>query len=245
MTAKPLIAVTLNARELDRMVHWRKMFDGLLAVGAIPMAVECGSALLDVAHTVGTVDGLIISGGGDVDPRRWGGDPDDPTLAWVNPTRDENEIAAFEAAWEVGVPTLAICRGAQLVNAARGGELYADLPRDFPSEIAHRLGEEALVEIAHDVELVDGSRLALWTQAGPRMQVNSQHHQGVRRLAPGFTAVAHAPDGLVEAFESPDHPLTALQWHPEVNWGTCEFSHRILAGFVESCRARMTAVDAA
>ena len=238
MTEKPLIAVTLNAAELDRMVHWRKMFDGLQAVGAIPMAVECATALADLEHTVGTVDGLIISGGGDVDPRRWGGDPDDPTLTWVNPIRDENEIAAFEAAWTLGVPTLAICRGAQLVTAARGGALYADLPRDFPSPIAHRLGEEALLETAHDVDLVEGSRIARWTQAGARMKVNSQHHQGVRRLADGFTAAAYAPDGLVEAFESPDHPVSAVQWHPEVNWGTCEFSYRILEGFVESCGER-------
>ncbi|MGE2729217.1 gamma-glutamyl-gamma-aminobutyrate hydrolase family protein [Mycolicibacterium vaccae] len=239
MTSKPLIAVTLNARELERMVHWRKMFDGLQAVGAIPMAVECGASIVDVDTAVGRVDGLIISGGGDVDPRRWGGDPGDPTLAWVNPIRDENEIAAFEAAWHSHTPTLAICRGAQLANVARGGTLYADLPRDHPSDIAHRLGEEELVETAHEVELVPDSRLAAWTQAGPGMAVNSQHHQGVRRLAADFTAVAHAPDGLIEAFESTERPFTAVQWHPEVNWATCEFSYRILEGFVQSCRARM------
>ncbi|CAN3126698.1 gamma-glutamyl-gamma-aminobutyrate hydrolase family protein [Mycobacterium sp. smrl_JER01] len=245
MAAKPLIAVTLNARELDRMVHWRNMFNGLQTVGAIPMAVECGSSILDIDHTVGTVDGLILSGGGDVDPRRWGGPTDDPTLSWVNPVRDENEIAAFEAAWRHDLPTLAICRGAQLVTAARGGVLYTDLPRDLGSPIAHRLGEEALLSTAHDVELVDGSRIAQWTQAGSRMQVNSQHHQGVRRLAEGFIAAAHAPDGLVEAFESVDHPVTAVQWHPEVNWAGCEYSYRILEGFVASCRHRMAPADAA
>ncbi|QZT60674.1 gamma-glutamyl-gamma-aminobutyrate hydrolase family protein [Mycolicibacterium austroafricanum] len=245
MTAKPLIAVTLNARELDWMLHWRKMFEGLQTVGAIPMAIECGSTVLDIGDTVRRLDGLVISGGGDVDPTRWGGDPGDPTLAGVNPVRDHNEIAAFEAAWNLGIPTLAICRGAQLVTAARGGALYADLPRDFPTSVRHRLGEEALVESAHDVELVPGSRVAEWSQAGSRMPVNSQHHQGVRTLAAGFTAVAHAPDGLVEAFESPERPFTAVQWHPEVNWATCRYSHGILDGFVQSCRARMAAVDAA
>lgn len=243
MAAKPLIAVTLNALELERMVHWRRMFEGLQNAGAIPVAIDCGVSMLDIADMIKRVDGLLISGGGDVDPGQWGGDPHDPTLTWVNPVRDRNEIAAFEAAWNLGIPTLAICRGAQLITAARGGTLYADLPRDHPSAIAHRLGEEALVGTAHDVDLVPDSRIASWTQAGPTMAVNSQHHQGVRQLAPGFTAVAHAPDGLIEAFESPDRPVTGIQWHPEINWATSEFSSRILEGFVSSCSRRIGATD--
>ncbi|MGB3482864.1 MAG: gamma-glutamyl-gamma-aminobutyrate hydrolase family protein [Mycobacterium sp.] len=245
MTTSPLIAVTLNALELDRMVHWRRMFDGLQSAGAVPMAIDCGVSILGIAEMIGRVDGLVLSGGGDVSPDLWGGDPQDATLTWVNPVRDSNEIAAFETAWDLGIPTLAICRGAQLITTARGGTLYADLKRDHPSPIEHRLGEEALLETAHPVTLAPESRIQSWTQAGAEMAVNSQHHQGVRTLAPGFTAVAHAPDGLVEAFESADRPVTAVQWHPEVNWDSSEFARRIVDGFVTSCRDRMFATDAA
>lgn len=240
MTAKPLIAVTINAVELDRMVHWRRMFDGLQAVGAIPVAIDCASPVPGIAETIARVDGLLISGGGDVDPALWGGDPQDPTLTWVNPMRDANEVAAFETAWNLGMPTLAICRGAQLVNAARGGTLYLDLDRDHPSEVRHRLGEEAVIETAHTVELTAGSRIAEWTQTGPVVAVNSQHHQGIRDLAAEFVATAHSPDGLVEAFESVGRPVTATQWHPELNWAKSEFARLILEGFVASCRDRVS-----
>lgn len=213
MASKPVIAVTLASRELPAMVHWRLMFAGLLA------------------H----VDGLLISGGADVDPRRYGGVPDDPTLTGVNPVRDANEINAFEVAWSRRLPTLAICRGAQLVNAVRGGTLYADLARDFPSDINHRLGEEALAGNAHQVEIIGGSRLAEWTGVSGAISVNSQHHQGIRALADGFAVTARATDGLIEAYESVTHPLSAVQWHPEISWRTDTLSRRLLSGFVSTC----------
>jgi putative glutamine amidotransferase len=182
------------------------------------------------------VDGLLISGGGDVDPARYGGDSADPTLSWVNTVRDDNETRAFDVAWSRGLPTLAICRGAQLINAVRGGTLYTDLERDHPSDIAHRLGEEALTGVAHQVDVVAGSRVAGWIGRSGDVAVNSQHHQGIRALARDFTATAHAPDNLVEAFESQHPPVTAVQWHPEINWETDEASQALMRAFVMSCQ---------
>ncbi|MDZ7884015.1 MAG: gamma-glutamyl-gamma-aminobutyrate hydrolase family protein [Mycobacterium sp.] len=235
MASKPVIAVTLASRELPAMVHWRSMFAGLLECGAIPMAIDCGNTSIDVAGLLDHVDGLLISGGADIDPRRYGGDPDDPTLSGVNPVRDANEITAFEAAWSRQLPTLAICRGAQLVNAVRGGTLHADLARDFPSDINHRLGEAALASSAHQIEITAGSRLAEWAGESGTISVNSQHHQGIRTLASGFAVTARATDGLVEAYESVTQPFSAVQWHPEISWRTDELSHRLLNGFVSSC----------
>lgn len=234
MTPKPVIAVTLNSQELPRMIHWRRMFEGLQAFGAVPLAIDCGSTLLDFDGLLNNVDGLLLSGGGDVDPMLYGGDPTDPTLTWVNRIRDANETAAFEAAWAHGVPTLAICRGAQLVNVLRGGTLYADVSRDYSSAIAHRLGEEALISLAHTVDIATGTRLARWLATNGQTGVNSQHHQGIRSLAAEFTATAHAPDGLIEAFESSERPVTAVQWHPEINWDSDDSSRRLLRAFVAS-----------
>ena len=237
MSKKPVIAVTLSGRELPILVHWRNMFDGLHECGAIPMAVECGSVPLNVSVLLANVDGLLISGGGDIDPTLYGADAQDPAVSGVNIVRDVNEIAAFESAWRRRIPTLAICRGAQLVNATRGGTLYADLPRDFRSDVAHRRSEEELMSFAHPVHVAAGSRLASWLNQDGAISVNSQHHQGIRRLAAGFEATAWADDGLVEAYEALDQPLTAIQWHPEIDWESSEMSRRILRGFVNSCQA--------
>ncbi len=219
------------------MLHWRRMFDGLQECGAVAIAVECATATVDLDVLMNQVDGLIISGGGDVDPTRYGGDPQDPTVGGVNPIRDANEIAAFEAAWRRGLPTLAICRGAQLVNAQRGGTLYADLVRDQGSAIVHRPGEDHLMEMAHDVEVTAGSRLAEWMATEGVVAVNSQHHQGIRDLADGFVVAARAADGLIEAYESTERPFLAVQWHPEVNWSVEDSSRRLLEAFIACCSA--------
>jgi putative glutamine amidotransferase len=237
---RPIIAVTLSTHELPRMVHWRRMFEGLHECGATPLAVDCGTTVIDIAALIAHVDGLLISGGGDVDPRIYGADGADPTLSWVNPLRDANEIAAFEAASARGLPVLAICRGAQLVNAAEGGTLYLDLKRDRPSPIGHRLGEEGLTGVAHDVTLTPESTIARWmglSEAPAPIAVNSQHHQGIRDLAASLRATAHAPDGLIEAYESNGGQLTGVQWHPEINWHDNAHARSLLTGFVEACAA--------
>lgn len=237
LPAKPVIAVTLSSRELADMVYWRRMFDGLQQCGAIAVAVDCGTAPLNIAALLEHVDGLLISGGVDVDPSLYGGDQHDPKLGPVNTIRDDNEIVAVEYAWRSGIPTLAICRGAQLINAARGGTLYVDLSRDRPSDVQHRRSEEELVTTAHKVDVAAGSRLAAWLGEGGSIAVNSQHHQGIRTLAPGFVATARADDGLIEAYEAAEQPLSAVQWHPEIDWPDNKASRRLLEGFAESCRA--------
>ncbi|WP_264071441.1 gamma-glutamyl-gamma-aminobutyrate hydrolase family protein [Mycolicibacterium komossense] len=232
---KPVIAVTLNAQELPGLVHWRQMFAGLQQYGAVALGVDCGCGPQRMSQLLAHVDGLLISGGGDIDPALYGGDRRDPEIGGVNVVRDGNEVAAFESAWRRRIPTLAICRGAQLVNAVRGGTLFADLARDRPSATQHRRTEEELLTVAHQVTVAADTRLATWLNHRGAMDVNSQHHQGIRDLAPGFVATALSDDGLVEAFEAPDNPVTAIQWHPEIDWSNSEMSRRLLRGFIESC----------
>ncbi|XBB66522.1 gamma-glutamyl-gamma-aminobutyrate hydrolase family protein [Nocardioides sp. WV_118_6] len=236
---RPLIGITYSSAELADFLLWRSMFRGVVAAGGIPLAIDCRHPLpdlADLADLVGRLDGLVVSGGGDVDARRYGASPDDPLLRGVNPHRDESELAALDAALDRRLPVLAICRGAQLVNVARGGTLYVDLGRDLPSELRHRESEEALGEPLHDVDVVAGTTLAAWTGGGT-IGVNSQHHQGIRTLAAGLVPSAHAPDGLIEAYEDPAARLVAIQWHPEVLWPVAEHALGLLRGFVAECGA--------
>jgi len=234
VTRRPIIALTYSPSELEIFYHWRYMFEGIVAAGGVPLAIDCDTKVEDIATLVGRVDALIIGGGGDVDPELYGGDPEDPTLWDVNPVRDENERLAWEAARAAGIPVLAICRGSQLLTVLLGGDLYADLRRDFDGPVSHRSTEEALNECTHTIDLDPSSELAGWMGAsGPEVGVNSQHHQGIRTPAGEVTIVGRSADGLVEAFEWPEAQLVAVQWHPEVLWSTDEHHLGLLRGFVE------------
>jgi putative glutamine amidotransferase len=232
---RPLIGVTYSSAELGEFTLWGHMFRGIVAACGIPVAIDCRLPVPHIAELVGRLDGLILSGGGDVDPSRYGGDRADPLVRGVNPARDDAELAALRRAQLDGKPVLAICRGAQLVNVALGGILYADLARDHPSPLTHRMTEDALAGPLHEVDVVPGTDLAKWLDVAGPIAVNSQHHQGIRKLAPDLVPSAYSEDGLVEAFELPDGPLMGVQWHPEVLWPTEAHSHNLLAAFVACC----------
>ncbi|MFC5995373.1 gamma-glutamyl-gamma-aminobutyrate hydrolase family protein [Pseudonocardia hispaniensis] len=236
MTRPPLIAVTVDLTHVASLALWRDLFLGLTSVSAAAVAVDCGTAEVDMDSVLRAVDGVILSGGGDIDPAIYGGDSADPVLACVNSYRDRNELQALAAARAQGKPVLGICRGAQLTNVALGGTLYPDLDRDRPGSLKHRYSEQELRQVHHQVHLESGkSRLSTWLDGACEIAVNSLHHQGVCDLAPGVTVTATAPDGLVEAFETPGELITCVQWHPETLWAHQEHARALLAGFVESC----------
>lgn len=156
--------------------------------------------------------GLLLVGGGDVDPRRYGQEPH-AELYGLEPDRDELEIALLHEADRRGLPTLCVCRGMQVLNVAFGGTLIQHLPDD-PRYRPHGTpsGED---ELLHEVRLTQGSRVA--RAAGTEtLTCSSHHHQGVDRLGEGLVATGHAPDGLVEAIER-EGPgwMVGVQWHPE------------------------------
>jgi len=159
-------------------------------------------------------DGLLLIGGGDVEPATYGAEPS-PTLYGQEPDRDQLEIALLRAADRMRVPTLAICRGLQVLNVAFGGTLHQHLPAlDWPA--AHRTPDGGR-PITHDVEIVAGTRLRA-TVASPTLACSSHHHQGVNRVGEGLVVSARSADGLVEGLEREGaFPswIVGVQWHPE------------------------------
>ena len=181
-------------------------------------------------------DGLLLAGGGDIEPARYGA-RDHPTQYGMDPDRDELELALARAAVELGVPTLGICRGVQLLNVAFGGTLLQHLP-DLDGRIQHRNeGKQAM----HDVEVAPGSRLtAALGQATARCL--SHHHQGLDRIGDGFAPVAWAPDGLVEGIERDQGWTVGVLWHPESTTPRDPVQRRLLGGFVAAAARRGQAV---
>ena len=231
----PMIAVTYSSDDLGRSDLWRLMFQAVAAAGGVPVALDFVIGEARVESMMRRVDGLLITGGGDVNPALYGGAVDDPLLRGVNSHRDDKELAALAVATELALPVLALCRGAQLVNASRGGLLHLDLERDTNGILGHAKSEAELVELRHDVFVAPDSLLASWLGRAGRVAVNSEHHQGVSRLAGGFAAVAHADDGLIEAFESRSEKIVCVQWHPEMLWPTDTAASDLLRGFVSAC----------
>jgi putative glutamine amidotransferase len=181
-------------------------------------------------------DGLLLTGGVDVDPAAYGERERHPAVE-VDPVRDPYELALARAALARDMPVLAICRGAQVLNVAAGGTLIQDVPSTVATSIEHRIAEPKDA-VAHDVIVAAHSRLANYLQtsakAPHRVPVNSRHHQAVRQPAPLFVVSATAPDGVIEAIEKPDAPFCiGVQWHPENFWRTGEFA-ALFRGFVEA-----------
>ncbi|MFN7149698.1 MAG: gamma-glutamyl-gamma-aminobutyrate hydrolase family protein [Microthrixaceae bacterium] len=240
VASAPIIAVTYSSLEFagwDRRSPWQFTLRSVVAAGGVPLAIDCATEQPKIVDLVALADGLLVLGGGDVDPRRYGGDTEDPTVGGVNPMRDENEVAALAAARSRGCPTLAICRGFQLLNADLGGVLVADLPRDRPSFVDHRPGMGALMGVQHDVDVSEGSQLARWLGRSGAVGVNSEHHQGLAQAGDGLVITARSADGLVEAVETPDGRVVGVQWHPEMLWTADEAALDLLRGFVAECRS--------
>jgi putative glutamine amidotransferase len=188
----------------------------------------------DVCQSLlGRLDGLLLTGGGDVAIERFDGEFH-PCIEGVDKGRDAVEIALVSAAAESGIPFLGICRGLQVINVALGGSLYTHIPDQFPGAIKHDYDSGSQRQLlAHEVNVEKVSSLA--SILGEfKLNVNSLHHQGVKELATALRPVAHAPDGLVEAAELPNHRFgMAVQWHPE--WLTDQpVTRRLFRAFVDA-----------
>jgi len=183
-------------------------------------------------------DGVLLTGGEDVDPALYRDAARHPTVE-VNRARDDYELALTRAAIARGLPIFAICRGVQILNVAAGGTLVQDLPSAHPTGLAHKPGG-APDAVAHDVVVIANTQLARLLgsslDASHRIAVNSRHHQSVKDVAPGFQATAVAPDGVIEAIEKPDARFcVGVQWHPENFWRSGEFA-ALFTGLVEAAR---------
>jgi putative glutamine amidotransferase len=179
------------------------------ATGAVPVLLPPVTQVGAADTLVARLDGLVISGGADVDPDRYGAEPHPQTSNW-RPDRDAWEVALLDAATGVGMPVLGVCRGMQLMAVHAGGHLHQHTP-DVVDHEEHSPGGDVFGEI--EVATVPGTRLA--ALVGDRLTVSCRHHQSVDRF-PGYVAAAHAADGTLEAMEEPgDRFCVAVQWHPE------------------------------
>lgn len=186
----------------------------VLAGGGLPIVLSPLIGASRAAAAMEGVDGLLLSGGEDIDPA-WYGERPSPLLGCVDRERDVFELALFAIARQRELPILGICRGIQLVNVALGGTLWQDLPSERPHPVDH-CPTTGRGTRCHEIELKPGSRAAEALGVG-RLSANSIHHQGIKALAPGLIATGWSEDGLVEAVETgPEMPwLLAIQWHPE------------------------------
>jgi putative glutamine amidotransferase len=193
----------------------QRYFRAAIAMGAIPWMIPLlADDLATLREIYERLDGLLIPGGVDMDPTTYG-EAITPEVGRLDPARDAVELQLTRWAFEDGLPLLGLCRGAQVMNVARGGSLYQDIPAQLPGSLQHDCYPTkgfARAHLAHDVELAPGSRLREALEH-PRVQVNSMHHQSVKTLGEGLMISAVAPDGVVEAVESTgDAFQVGVQW---------------------------------
>ena len=201
--------------------------------------VQVGEASTNVVEALEGTDGLLLTGGDDVAPTRYG-EEKHPAVTEVAPERDEFEIALVREARTRDLPILAICRGIQVLNVAAGGSLIQDIPTQVTGALEHKqtVPPHQPYDLAHEVWLEKESLLAKLMRErlidADACEVNSRHHQAVNTVAPGFVVSATAPDGVVEAIEDPAARFCiGVQWHPENFWRTGEF-RPLFEGFVEA-----------
>ncbi len=229
----PRIALTwspLATRPADRYI------EAVGAAGGVPLLMLPEDGMRELQ----TIDGLLLTGGRDVHPARYGQDPD-PLVAGtleLDPARDQFEQDAIAFALEHDLPILGICRGIQALNVARGGTLLQDISLRGIEIAAHQQRRRSPPlqdwEPAHSVRLESGARLA-GILGATEVPVNSFHHQVVDEPAPGLRVVARAPDGLVEALEAGDRPfVVGVQWHSERMVGHDPRQQALFAAFIDA-----------
>jgi len=203
--------------------------------GGVPVPLPPQLSAASLQQISAELSGLLLTGGGDMDPATFDEAPHG-TLYDVAPARDTLETLVLHLALRRGVPVLAVCRGIQVLNVALGGSLYQDVGTDPGTQIPHSQ-KEPRDQPTHKVKVAPGSRLAE-TLGTYELEVNSMHHQAIKRLGRGLTAVAWAPDQIVEGTEhgDPARFVLGVQWHPEELVGHSEPARRLFAALVAAAR---------
>jgi putative glutamine amidotransferase len=220
---KPVVGITPSV-QIDTLAHgtFRRLVTSaayaraVAAAGGIPLILPPQS---DIPALLEILDGVLLSGGPDLDPDRYGDRTVHAETYGIDAERDQFELDLFDAALRNDTPVLGICRGIQVINVALGGTLIQDVPSEHPgaSEVGHRQHDRGLESsaVGHEIAVSEPNLLPIFESSHPG--VNSFHHQAIRDLAPGLVAVAHSPDGLVEAVAMPSQPAVfGVQWHPEL-----------------------------
>ena len=239
--SRPLVAVTATT-EIIRAARRARLnaayIEALEGAGLIPLVAPPLAGEGAAAELLDRVDGLVLSGGEDVDPRHYGATRH-PATEEPHAERDAWELALVDAARERRMPVLAICRGMQLLNVALGGTLVQDIPSERRSTLLHAMSTERTQRV-HEISSEPETRLEV--AIGVRtLSVNSSHHQAVDRVAPALRVSARARDGIVEGIETVDRDwwVVGAQWHPEELVATPEpWDRALFAAFAAEVRRR-------
>jgi putative glutamine amidotransferase len=225
----PLIGITIC----------RKLEDYKQAVLHVGAEVRLLEPSMGVTEALAGLDGLLLTGGEDVDPARYG-EAAHPTVVPVEGQRDDFEIGLVSEARARKLPVFAICRGIQVLNVACGGSLVQDIPSQVPGALDHHLSvpPHQSFDLAHEIWIDKDTLLAQLMNdrlnGVDTCDVNSRHHQALKQVAAGLRVSATAPDGVIEAIEDPSAKFClGVQWHPENFWRTGEF-RALFEGFVEA-----------
>ena len=244
---QPAIALTSSTEVIRDVLRTRlnaAYTDAARASGVRPYILPVLHAG-DAHEMLDGMDGLILTGGEDVAPARYGAPPH-PALGDVHELRDAFELALVRAARARRLPTFAICRGVQVANVALGGTLVQDLPSEWTNALPHESGR-GRGDRTHAVSLAPGSRLAR-VCGTTEISVNSMHHQALARTASGLAATARALDGVIEGVEWNDDDwwMLGVQWHPEELMQTTEpWDRALFAAFADAARAHAVSSNGA
>ena len=240
---KPLIGITTGGRSEGYIQsrHYREFFstpapyvDAVRRAGGIALLLP--AAVSEWEQLLPLLDGIVVTGGTDIDPVEYGGNHRHPNVLPPDRERDRSELALARRLLDEGLtPTLCICRGLQVLNVAAGGTLHEHIP-DIRADDIHR--DEAGLWAMQDVHVKPDSLMAT-VMGKTALHTSSGHHQAVRDLGAGLRVVAEAEDGIIEALEAPAHPwLIAVQWHPEVTAAHDKSQQALFDGLVENARKR-------
>lgn len=234
--AKPLIGITTrNGKDSDghpltALQH--SYLNAIVQAGGLPVMIPSNLLVEDFLELYSRFGGILFTGGGDISLDYFHGS-DHPRIGEVDDNRDFTEISLMRVAVNEGMPILGICRGAQVMNVALGGTLYTHIYDQLEGALDHAYPGDLRRTLVHPVNVDETTRSAE-IFGRTLLNVNSLHHQGLKDIAPGLRAAGHAPDGLVEIVEIPDHPYAvAVQWHPE--WLTDQLPmQRLFKSFVDA-----------
>lgn len=241
---KPLIGITTatqnNAHGWPFYQAYRANVLALVEAGGLPVLVPNGLDMDATREIYERLDGILLPGGGDVDPASYNESQHELTRK-VDPVRDALEMQFAQWAVEDDVPILGICRGHQVLNVALGGKLIQDVPTMVDTDITHSINfsDQPRGMILHEVEVSAGSQLAQILGA-TTVQVNSIHHQAVAEIGDNLTITAKSADGIIEGLERTDKTyVLSVQWHPEDLVADHEHAKRLFASLVEAAKAKM------
>ena len=212
--ARPVIGISANRKEGMSCIA-DPYFQSVVQAGGIPVLIPVVADTDVLSGIVKKLDGLILSGGGDIDPAFLDEEPI-PETGSIDTYRDTYDFMLLRLAFNRQLPVFGICRGHQLINVTFGGTLYQDIHTQFSAEAIRHSQKEPRHCATHTVQIVEkNSKLSLMMQGKDTIHVNSFHHQAVKEVAPEFITTAISPDGLIEAMEHPEYSIFSVQWHPE------------------------------